>query len=63
MKKSLLGAGLAMLCCSAPATASPGDGASRVDAKVIEEARGFMGRSASISFVKIPPILQTDVRL
>lgn len=31
-----------MLCCSAPATASPGDGASRVDAKVIEEARGFL---------------------
>jgi len=31
--------------------------------EAIEEARGFMGRSASISFVKIPPILQTDVRL
>lgn len=42
MKKSLLGAGLAMLCCSAQATASPGDGASRVDPKVIEEARGFL---------------------
>ena len=27
------------------------------------EKGGFMGRSASISFVKIPPILQTDVRL
>jgi hypothetical protein len=31
--------------------------------EAIEEARGFMGRSASISFVKIPPILQTDVQL
>ena len=31
--------------------------------EAIEEARGFMGRSASISFVKIPPILQTDVRI
>jgi len=31
--------------------------------EAIEEARGFMGRSASISFVHIPPILQTDVRL
>ncbi len=31
--------------------------------EAIEEARGFMGRSASISYVKIPPILQTDVTL
>jgi len=31
--------------------------------EAIEEARGFIGRSASISYVKIPPILQTDVRL
>src|SRR3954470_20159337 len=31
--------------------------------EAIEEARGFMGRSATISFVKIPPILQTEVRL
>jgi nickel-dependent lactate racemase len=31
--------------------------------EAIEEARGFMGRSASISFVHIPPIFQTDVRL
>ncbi len=31
--------------------------------EAIEEARGFMGRGASISFVKIPPIMQTDVRL
>jgi hypothetical protein len=31
--------------------------------EAIDEARGFMGRGASISFVKIPPILQTDVRL
>jgi lactate racemase len=31
--------------------------------EAIEEARGFMGRSASITYVKIPPILQTDVQL
>ncbi len=31
--------------------------------EAIEEARGFMGRSATISCVKIPPILQTDVKL
>jgi hypothetical protein len=31
--------------------------------EAIEEARGFMGRGASISVVKCPPILQTDVRL
>ena len=31
--------------------------------EAIEEARGFMGRSATISLVKIPPILQTDVRI
>jgi lactate racemase len=31
--------------------------------EAIEEARGFMGRSASISFVKIPPIMQCDVRV
>jgi len=31
--------------------------------EAIEEARGFMGRNASISMVKIPPILQTEVRL
>src|SRR5438067_3466308 len=31
--------------------------------EAIQEARGFMGRSASISFVHIPPILQTEVRL
>ncbi|MDP1822622.1 MAG: lactate racemase domain-containing protein [Archangium sp.] len=31
--------------------------------EAIEEARGFIGRSASISFVKIPPIFQVDVKL
>jgi hypothetical protein len=31
--------------------------------EAIEEARGFMGRSASISLVHVPPIMQTDVRL
>jgi nickel-dependent lactate racemase len=31
--------------------------------EAIEEARGFMGRGASISFVHLPPILQTDVTL
>ncbi|MDQ3262051.1 MAG: nickel-dependent lactate racemase [Myxococcota bacterium] len=31
--------------------------------EAIEEARGFMGRNASISMVHIPPILQTDVKL
>ncbi|MEN9796556.1 MAG: hypothetical protein RL653_252, partial [Pseudomonadota bacterium] len=30
--------------------------------EAIDQARGFMGRSASISLVKIPPILQVDVR-
>jgi lactate racemase len=29
--------------------------------EAIEEARGFMGRSAHISYVHMPPILQTDV--
>ncbi len=31
--------------------------------EAIEQARGQMGRSASISMVHMPPILQTDVRL
>ena len=31
--------------------------------EAIDMARGFMGRNASISVVKCPPILQTDVRL
>jgi nickel-dependent lactate racemase len=31
--------------------------------EAIDEARGFMGRNASISFVHMPPILQTDVRI
>jgi lactate racemase len=30
--------------------------------EAIEEARGFMGRSATVSLVHMPPILQTDVR-
>ena len=32
-------------------------------AEAIDEARGFMGRSASITCVHDPPILQCDVRL
>ena len=32
-------------------------------AEAIDEARGFTGRNAHISFVHMPPILQTDVRL
>ncbi|MBI3181286.1 MAG: DUF2088 domain-containing protein [Myxococcales bacterium] len=32
-------------------------------AEAIDSARGFMGRSATISLVHMPPILQTDVRL
>ncbi|MFZ5468842.1 MAG: lactate racemase domain-containing protein [Myxococcota bacterium] len=31
-------------------------------AEAIDQARGFMGRSATISMVHMPPILQTDVR-
>jgi hypothetical protein len=31
--------------------------------EAIEDARGFMGRSASISVLHLPPIFQTDVRL
>lgn len=31
--------------------------------EAIEEAKGFMGRSASVSLVHCPPILQTDVKL
>jgi hypothetical protein len=30
--------------------------------EAIDQARGFMGRSASISLVKVPPIMQVDVR-
>jgi len=32
-------------------------------AEAIDIARGFMGRSAQISFAHLPPILQTDVKL
>ncbi|HZH04862.1 MAG TPA: transcriptional regulator, partial [Myxococcaceae bacterium] len=31
--------------------------------EAIENARGFAGRSAHISYVHMPPILQTDVRI
>jgi hypothetical protein len=31
--------------------------------EAIDQARSFMGRNASISFVHTPPIMQTDVRL
>jgi len=31
--------------------------------EAIEEARGFIGRNATISVVKVPPILQTEVKL
>ncbi len=31
-------------------------------AQAIGKARGLMGRGARISFVKIPPIMQTDAR-
>jgi lactate racemase len=31
--------------------------------EAIDEARGFMGRNATISLVHVPPILQTDVKL
>lgn len=31
--------------------------------EAIEQARGFLGRSATVSMVHMPPILQTDVRL
>ena len=31
--------------------------------EAIDEARGFMGRNASITCVKTAPILQSDVRL
>ena len=37
--------------------------AKRIINKAIDAARGFMGRNATVSFVHMPPILLTDVRV